>query len=226
MRICPQRRPNANTFAVVLIVEHIYTRVPSGSPGRRLTRRCSQLSRSFAWSLCAVVSNTSRRRTPPCMAGRSTHVILILHIDLAPVLTQAHGFLLRHLLVFAVIALISQRGGGREHEGADDDGREEGKTEQRERVLLEGFAVACGDGVGKRRVERFRGEWARHGDSLPRGRAKCRFWCGRRTGFAACLQFLSRRTHWLDVGLGIPMWRTIRRWLSGLARCSFRHGNA
>ena len=113
-----------------------------------------------------MVSNLLQRRTPPCAANHATHIILVLHIDLAPVLTQAHSLFLCDLLVLAVVPLVSQCSGGRKHEGADNDRREEGEAEQRKGVLLESFAVARGDRVGERRAEGLRGEWARHGGSF------------------------------------------------------------
>jgi hypothetical protein len=94
-------------------VRDVYTSVPSGSPGNRLTRLCSQSSRSFACSLCT-------HSQPPILylphRMLYTHIIFILHVNLPPLASQPHSLLLCYLLVLAIVPLVSQCCGGRQHE--------------------------------------------------------------------------------------------------------------
>jgi hypothetical protein len=105
-----------------------HTNVPSGSPGSRLTRRCSQSSRSFAWSLYACVSYHDQNGHTEFLAhhvhahnSRCTHVIFILHIHLPSFLPQPHRFLLCNLLVLPIVPLVSQCRRRSEHERACDN---------------------------------------------------------------------------------------------------------
>lgn len=70
---------------------------------------------------------------------------------------------MRDLLVLSVVALIAKGGRGREHERAGDDGGEEGKAEEQEGMLDEGFAVSGGNGIGESGSEGAGGE-RRHCD--------------------------------------------------------------
>ena len=65
---------------------------------------------------------------------------------------------MRNLLIFAVVALISEGSGRRQKERAGDDGGDEWESKEEERVLGEGFAIFGGKRVGKRSRERLGGE--------------------------------------------------------------------
>lgn len=118
-----------------VLTQKVYTyNIPSGSPGSRLTRRCSQSSRSFACNLCLLSAQSpttqlssahathclshvfSSTNSPyPPRRKRYTHIILVPHVDLPSILPQAHGLVMANLLVLAVISLVAKRGCGRQH---------------------------------------------------------------------------------------------------------------
>lgn len=80
---------------------------------------------------------------------------------------------MRNLLIFAVVALISEGSGRRQKERAGDDGGDEWESKEKKRVLSEGFAIFGGKGVGKRSREGFGGE-RRHGEGRTCSVASCR----------------------------------------------------
>ena len=100
----------------------------------------------------------------------ATHIVFVLHVDLPPVLTQPHRFLLSNLLILAIVSLIAQSSCRCEHERAGDDCCEEGEAEECERVLLQRFAVFGGDRIRKCCAEGFRRK-------LHRGDVRCRACC-------------------------------------------------
>ena len=79
-----------------------------------------------------------------------THVVLLANVHLAPVLTQTQLLLFRHLSDLPVVFFVANSGGGCKDEGAGDNYRHEGKTEEKEGVLLHHGAVLGGEGVGVR----------------------------------------------------------------------------
>ena len=85
---------------------------PSCSPGSLLTRFCSQLSKSLAASFCRKdrISNPHMypNQTRPLLLKKAkTHVVLLLHIDPAPVLADPQFLILGHRLHFTVVTLVA-----------------------------------------------------------------------------------------------------------------------
>jgi hypothetical protein len=120
---------------------------PSCSPGSLLTRFCSQLSRSLAASFCkstivshtlsSKIANNDLHRKSQVAGRRSqiTHVVLLFHINPAPVFPNPKLLFLCHRFHFPVVALVSQRCRGCEEEAAEQHCADEGQAEEREWVF-------------------------------------------------------------------------------------------
>lgn len=65
---------------------------------------------------------------------------------------------MRDLLIFAVVTLVAEGGRWGQEERAGDNSGDKWKTKQEERVLSEGFAVFCCEGIGQRGREGSGGE--------------------------------------------------------------------
>ena len=75
-------------------------------------------------------------------------VILLLHVHPPPFLSDPQLLLLAHLPDLPVMFLVPQGSGGGEEKRACQDGCDEGEAEEEEGVVVQGGAVAGGEGVG------------------------------------------------------------------------------
>lgn len=80
------------------------------------------------------------------MVGESRYIIFLCQINPPLVLANAQLLVLCQLSHLAVMAFVAQGGGGREEEGAEQHGGDEGQAEEREGMSGEEDAVAGGEG--------------------------------------------------------------------------------
>jgi hypothetical protein len=93
-------------------------------------------------------------------------IILLLHIYLPLLPPNPQLLVFGQLLDFPVVTFVAERCCGREEEGAENHGGDEGQAEEGEGVFGEGGAVAGGDGGGVGGWAEFLGGEGRHRGSI------------------------------------------------------------
>lgn len=122
-------------------------RIPSFSPLSLLTLRCSQSSKSFAASFCALISLYPSCRSIPRYFG-ATYIVLLFHVDLPSILSNSQFLLFTQALYPSVVLFVTNSSSWCQKERTGDHGDDKWESEEGEWVTREAGAVFGGDGVG------------------------------------------------------------------------------